>query len=95
MITGETKDGFKFTIEDAAIDDMELLEALKDFSRNDDLSAVPEIFERLLGSEQKKALYEFVRDPETGRVRATKASEILTEIFDIANAAEDTGLKNC
>lgn len=94
MITGETKDGFKFTIDDAAMDDMELLEALKEFDRDGDITAVPEIFDRLLGPDQKKALYEFVRDPETKRVSAIKANEILSEIFDIANGSEDTGLKN-
>lgn len=79
-ITVTTKSGFTAEISQGAVDDIELLE---DLSRLDqgDLLAVSSALKRLLGEEQKKALYDFCRDPETGRASLTKVSKVMMELF--------------
>ena len=80
LITITTKSGFTAEIDQTAVDDIELLE---DLSRIDqgDLLAVSSALKRLLGEKQKKALYDFCRDPETGRSSITKVSAIMMELF--------------
>ncbi len=79
-ITVTTPSGFTAEISQGAVDDIELLE---DLSRLDqgDLLAVSSALKRLLGEEQKKALYDFCRDPETGRASLTKVSKVMMELF--------------
>lgn len=81
MLKGETKSGFKFQIDEAIADDLELLE---DIARADkDVSVFPSVLEKILGAEQKKALYDHLRD-ENGRVSTKAAVEEFTEIMNIA-----------
>ena len=91
MITGETKSGFRFEIDDDATDDMEILENIARLE-NGDMSVVPAILAQLLGEAQKKALYEFCRK-ENGRVSAVKVMSAVKEIFDAA-AEENKKVKN-
>lgn len=79
MITGKTERGFEFQIEEEALDDMELLDALVDIDngRTDKISTV---CVKLLGKEQRARLYDFLRG-ENGRVKASDASQAVYEIL--------------
>lgn len=89
MIKGKTASGFEFEIDDSAIDDMEILDGLLDIDAGN-LRGIKAVLERLLGAEQKAALYEHLRDRETGRVRATKVMEAIKEILDAAGEQSRT-----
>lgn len=82
---GVTASGFEFEIDDAVINDMELIDAIAD-SMDDNPLAFSKVCAKLLGSEQRKKLYDHVR--ENGRVPLEKIS---TEIIDIFNAFGDNG----
>ena len=84
MITGTTGSGFNYEIDDDALNDMELLDALCDLDRGDH-SAISEVIRRLMG-EQKKALYEHLRGMD-GRV---KADEVINTVAEILNACSKT-----
>lgn len=79
MITGKTAKGFDFAVQDDVLDDMELLEGLISLD-NGEVSHLTDTLEALLGKEQKKALYEFLRG-ENGRVKATDVMAAVAEIF--------------
>lgn len=81
MRRGKTESGFEFEINEQDLDDMEFLELLAK-SQNDAL-AFPAVLERLLGSEQKKALYDHLRN-ESGRVPVEATADIVAEIMTIA-----------
>jgi hypothetical protein len=76
----KTKSGFEAVIDPAALDDMELLEDMSRMDAGEEWLAA-RVVARLLGAEQKRKLYEFCRNPETGRVSVTKVSEVLMELF--------------
>lgn len=76
----KTASGFEAVIDPAALDDMELLEDMARMDAGEEWLAA-RVVTRLLGAEQKRKLYEFCRDPETGRVPYTKVSEVLGELF--------------
>lgn len=78
MIKGETSCGFKFKIDETQLDDMEFLEALADIQ--DDVIAFPKVCKMLLGNEQKKALYDHLRD-EKGKVPISAVERAITEIM--------------
>lgn len=81
MLTGETKSGFKFKIDEAVADDMEILE---DIAKADtDVSVFPSLLVKILGEDQKKALYEHLRG-KNGRVSTTATVNEFTEIMNIA-----------
>lgn len=81
MLKGETKSGFKFEIDESIADDLELLE---DIAKADkDVSAFPGVLEKILGIDQKAALYEHLRG-ENGRVSTKAAVGEFTEIMNIA-----------
>ena len=54
MITGETKSGFKFSVDADAVKDMEFLDLVGEASTNP--AKLGKMYECLLGKEQKKAL---------------------------------------
>lgn len=81
MLKGKTANGFKFEIDENIADDIELLE---DIAKADkDVSLFPGVLEKILGSEQKKALYEALRD-KNGRVSTKAVIAEFTEIMNIA-----------
>lgn len=88
MIEGKTSGGFKFQLEDEAVDDMELLEGLIALD-NGEYKKLPETITALLGKEQKEALYEHFR-AKNGRVSAKKVMEAVGEMF---KAVQDTTSK--
>lgn len=79
MISGVTKNGFKFEITDERTDNMELIDALADID-DGNLLAVSKVLTLLLGPEQKKKMYDFVRT-EDGIVSAQTVSEMIVEIL--------------
>ena len=79
MLTGTTSKGFQWSIDEDALDDMELLDALNDVD-NGKLEAVSGVCLHLLGKQQREALYEHLRDAN-GRVRMSAVSEELASIL--------------
>lgn len=78
MIEGKTRSGFKFSLDEEKLDDMEILEYLAEVE--DDLSQLPKLLEIFLGAEQKQRLYDFVKKKE-GRVSIKTTYEMLLDIF--------------
>lgn len=85
MIKGTTESGFDFEIDEDALDDMELLEDLCALDRGE-LDVLPAVLGRIIGENQKKALYDHVRN-EKGRVPTTA---VVNEIKSIFEAAKET-----
>ena len=79
MISGVTKNGFTFEITDERADNMELIDALADID-DGNLLAVSKVLTLLLGPEQKKKMYDFVRTDD-GIVSAQTVSEMIVEIL--------------
>ena len=84
MIQGKTKTGFKFKIEDAVLNDYELLELFSEVDENPLL--VPKLVKMILGAEQKDALIEHVRD-DKGRASVDRVS---LELEDILTSSKET-----
>lgn len=81
MRKGKTKSGFEFEIDETTLDDMIFMEQLA-ASRNDAL-AFPAVLTMMFGEEQKKRLYEHLKD-EHGRVPIAVTDEEISEIMQIA-----------
>lgn len=79
MISGKTRSGFAFKIDNDVLNDMELLEELRELDKGD-VIVIPSVLERVLGS-KKKDLYEHVRT-EAGRVPIDALAEELKDIFE-------------
>lgn len=84
MIKGKTKTGFEFQIEDAVLNDYELLEMFAEVDENPLL--VPKLVRTILGEEQKNKLIDHVRD-EKGRASVDKIS---MELENILNSGTET-----
>lgn len=87
MIKEKTKTGFKFEVDGDVVRDMEFIE-LAAASQEDGL-LLPKVIELVLGAEQKKALYDHVRN-ENGRVIVDDVSREFGEILDAINEASET-----
>ena len=87
---GKLSNGFKYEVDVDVFNDMELIEAIA-ASEGDDPLRIVEVIERILGKEQKKALYESIRD-ENGRVRVDAVEEAINEIMTAVS--EDSEGKN-
>lgn len=68
------------SIDPAALDDMELYEDLLALDEGK-VHHLPRVVGRLLGAEQKAALYDLLRT-NTGRVSTSDVTSALEEIFD-------------
>lgn len=77
-IKGKTSSGFEFNLDEEALDDMEVLEWLIEMD-NGDVAHLKDMLVRLLGDEQKKALYNHCR--KNGRVSAKAVLREVGEIF--------------
>lgn len=88
MITGKTKSGFEYTLDDNVTDDYELLEILIDID-NGKYTGITDMVQRLLGDEQKEQLKEHLRR-ENGRI-STKA--MIAEVMEIFKGSKEG--KNC
>lgn len=83
MFEGKTKSGFHYQIPEDVYDDIELVEALAQMYTGD-LTAVPTVIEMVLGKDQKKKLYDHLRD-ERGRTRATLVMKEVEEMLGALN----------
>ena len=83
MIKGTTSSGFEYSIKNDALDDMELLDALVEMDEGSATSYRYAI-KALLGEEQRKALYEHVRNKKTGRVSAKAVFKEFAEVLTTA-----------
>lgn len=83
MHTGITRSGFEFKINDASLNDFELVEMLADLDTNPLL--LPKVVSKLLGADQKKRLYDHVRT-EDGIVPANVITDEIMDIFSSKNA---------
>ena len=78
MIEGKLKCGFDYAIEEEALDNMELLDAIADADTNP--INISKVVRMLLGDEQRKKLYDCLRT-EKGNVPITEVSNAVAEIF--------------
>lgn len=93
MIKGKISNGFEYSIDGEVLDDAELLETLTEVDETGSTRVAIIALRAILGEEQKKALYEHLRNPETGRVPITKVMQSLEEI--LTDAGERKGeIKN-
>lgn len=88
---GTTKSGFKFDVDVDALDDAELLERMADAYAGDDGFALFDVMKKMLGAEQKKKLYDHLRD-DKGKVSLRKVGEEMNDIFE--QLSEDEEAKN-
>lgn len=79
MITGTTKSGFMYEIDDDVMDDYELLEMLCDVD-NGNTSLITTAAKMLVGKEQMERLKEHNRG-ENGRVSVKKMIEDILDIL--------------
>lgn len=77
---GKTTSGFEYELDEAALDDYELLEDLCELDEGD-ISKTISVLNRLLGKEQKDRLKEHLRS-KNGRVPASKMMNEMGEIFN-------------
>ena len=82
-----TKSGFTVAIDERCMDDMELLDDIVDLTAGDYM-VYPKIIRRIMSAEDKKRLYDHIRDPETGRVPTDSFGRELTDIFEGLNAGK-------
>lgn len=87
MLRGTTKSGFEFEIDEVRLNDMEFLDALAE--TQEDVLAFSKVNTMLLGTEQKKRLYDHLRD-DNGHVPIEAMKEAIEDIFK--SSGED--LKN-
>lgn len=87
MISGKTESGFKFQIDDQALNDMELIEELLKVDSGD-ITALPGVLKALLGEKQKKKLYDHVRT-DAGRVPMDLLAKEVTDIFKASKTVKN------
>lgn len=81
MTKGQLDNGFEFVIDENKIDDMRFLEDLAAMEENP--LVIPRVMEKMLGKEQKEALYKHLE--KDGRVSIGDFSAAVAEIFEKAN----------
>ena len=78
IVNGVTRTGFNFTVDTDALNDMEFIDALCE-TMDDNPIAFSKVCTRLLGSEQKKELYNHLR--KEGRVTVESVGDAIADIF--------------
>lgn len=78
MVKGKTKSGFEFEIDEQAVNDMRVIDAMVEVEEGN-LGGVSRLISLLFTKEQKKAFYDHLH-LENGRVPLDTASK---EIFEI------------
>ena len=79
MVEGKLKSGFEYKIKDHVLDNMELLDAIAEVDQNP--MVLSKVLKMLLGPEQRKKLYDHLRDPKNGNVPIVAVSDAVAEIF--------------
>lgn len=80
MKEGKTKSGFAYSIDEEVMDNMELVEALAE-TRDEDPFAIARVTTIIFGKEQKKRLYDHLRN-DKGRVPVAEVMNTIEEIFE-------------
>jgi hypothetical protein len=80
MITGKTKSGFEYELEDNVLDDYELIEALGELDENP--LKLSKVIALLFGS-RKDDVKAFVKK-QKGYVSTTEVSNLVLEVFEAA-----------
>ena len=75
-----TKSGFKCKIDDAVLDDMELVDAMA-AAQGDDPLQLTVVINKILGEKTKQKLYDHMRD-KNGRVPVEATTNEIVEIFE-------------
>ena len=81
MRKGTTESGFKFKFDEEDWNDMEFIELMAAAEENP--LKYPALIERMIGKEQKDALYEHCRN-DKGRVPVDVVKKEIDEIFEVA-----------
>lgn len=90
MIKGRLKNGFDITLQDEALDDFEVFEALCDLDEEDaDMKQILFVYRRLLGKEQYEALKAYLTEKE-GRISLTEMMGILKEILEMSDETKNS-----
>ena len=79
MVEGKLKSGYEYKIENHVLDNMELLDAIAEVDQNP--MVLSKVLKMLLGEEQRKKLYDHLRDPKNGNVPIVAVSDAVAEIF--------------
>lgn len=90
IVSGTTSTGFEYSVKKAMLENAEFLELFAKVQDGDQLK-IFELIELSLGSDQKKALYDHVRD-EDGMVPVEALSSETAEIFE--ELGKDDSTKN-
>lgn len=86
MITGKSKSGFTYEIEEECLDDWGILKTAQKVDKGQ-VGYIVDLGEALIGAEQMDRLEKHVAERNGGKVRAT---DMVAEIFEIMNAAKST-----
>lgn len=90
MIKGRLKNGFDIVLQDEALDDFEVFEALCDLDEEDaDMKQILFVYRRLLGKEQYEALKAYLTEKE-GRISLTEMMGILKEILEMSDETKNS-----
>ena len=87
-MTGKTKSGFEFYVNDKVFDNMELVEIIVE-AKEDDPMAAFQLVNMVLGPNQKKKLYDHLRT-EDGRVPVAAVFGVIGEIFEAFGKAKNS-----
>ena len=82
----KTESGFECDFERDAFNDMELLEAVENMDNGEAMAFLPFV-RKLFAPEDKKRLYDSVREPD-GRVPVEKIGQVIGEIIKALPEAE-------
>lgn len=80
MIQGKTKTGFSYEVSDGAFNNMELVDAMAELDEGGHPFALSRVCLLLLGKEQRKRLYDHIRE-EDGKVPPQKMGEEIADII--------------
>lgn len=88
MITAKTESGFSIELEDDALEDQELFDAISGM-QDGNVFSMSHLTERLLGKEGRKKLYDHLRTPD-GRVPVAKVADALGELMNSFTAGKNS-----
>ena len=81
MITGKSKNGFEFEIDEKNLNDFRMIRMLARASKDDDITLYSEAMEKIFGEEQFEKMLEFLAD-DKGRVPIESIRELFTDICE-------------
>lgn len=84
LVHVKTKTGLEIDVDQMAVDDAELLDALYDLQTTGNALAIVKVARQLLTPEAKQALFDHVRN-DAGRVPIESLSDELTDIMEALN----------